>query len=62
VERETSAFYQEMVGTLDGTGHSLFERFVEIEGGHLALVQAEIDSLSGSGYWFDTAEFSLEKA
>jgi len=61
VERETSAFYQQMVATLDHEGKALFERFVEIEGGHLAIVQAEIDCVTGSGFWFDTAEFSLEK-
>ncbi|MCP4902020.1 MAG: ferritin family protein [bacterium] len=62
VERETSNFYREMVATLDADGKRLFERFVEIEEGHLALVQAEIDCVTGSGYWFDTAEFSMEMA
>ncbi len=57
-ERETSNFYKQMVATLDAEGKSLFERFVEIEEGHLAIVQAEIDMVSGTGYWFDTAEFS----
>jgi len=60
VETETSAFYQKMVRTLDAEGRTLFERFVEIEEGHKAIVQAEIDCLSGSGFWFDTPEFSLE--
>jgi len=62
VERETSAFYKQMVATLDSDGKRLFERFVEIEEGHVAIVQAEMDFVSGSGFWFDTAEFSLEKA
>ena len=62
VERETSAFYKRMVATLDDEGRRLFERFVEIEEGHVAIVQAEMDLVSGTGYWFDTAEFDLEKA
>jgi rubrerythrin len=62
VERETSAFYKKMVATLDEDGRRLFERFVEIEEGHVAIVQAEMDLVSGTGYWFDTAEFDLEKA
>jgi hypothetical protein len=33
---------------------------VEIEEGHQAIVQAEIDSVSGMGVWFDTMELSLE--
>jgi rubrerythrin len=62
VELETSAFYRKMVATLDDDGRRLFERFVEIEEGHVAIVQAEIDLVSGTGFWFDTAEFNLEKA
>ena len=58
-ERETSEFYRQMVATLDSDGKRLFERFVEIEEGHLAIVQAEIDMVLGSGYWFDTADFKL---
>jgi rubrerythrin len=60
VEADTSNFYKEMVRTLDGDGRRLFERFVEIEEGHQAIVQAEIDSVSGTGVWFDTKEFNLE--
>jgi rubrerythrin len=60
VETETSNFYKEMVHTLDGDGRKLFERFVQVEEGHQAIVQAEIDSVSGMGVWFDTTEISLE--
>ena len=62
VEVETSEFYAKVVGTLDADGKKLFERFVEIEQGHVAIVQAEMDLVLGSGFWFDTAEFSLEGA
>jgi rubrerythrin len=58
-EAETSSFYKEMVRTLDAEGQKLFERFVEIEEGHLAIVQAQIDSVSGTGYWFDTPDFRM---
>ena len=60
VEVETSTFYREMVRTLDADGQELFARFVEIEEGHQAIVQAELDCVSGMGFWFDTREFSLE--
>ena len=60
VEVETSNFYKEMVRTLDSDGRTMFERFVEIEEGHQAIVQAELDMVSGSGFWFDTMEFNLE--
>jgi rubrerythrin len=59
-EIRTSTFYKEMVRTLDGEGQALFKRFVEIEDGHTAIVQAEIDTVSHLGFWFDTPEFRLE--
>jgi rubrerythrin len=59
-EIKTGAFYKEMVRTLDGEGQALFKRFVEIEDGHTAIVQAEIDAVSHLGFWFDTPEFRLE--
>jgi rubrerythrin len=60
IEVETSEFYQKMVRELPAEGKALFERFVEIEEGHKAIVQAEIDYVTGMGFWFDVAEFRLE--
>lgn len=60
VEVETSKFYQEMVGTLADEGRQLFKPFLAIEEGHIAIVQAELDYLSHTGYWFDFQEFDLE--
>ncbi len=59
-EMKASNFYKEMVGTLDGEGQELFKRFVEIEEGHEAIVQAEINTVGNWGFWFDTPEFRLE--
>ncbi len=61
LERQTSAFYAELVAKLEPKYRDLFERFLEIENGHLAIVQAEIDALAGHGHWFDFMEFSLEQ-
>jgi rubrerythrin len=60
-EKETSAFYQKMVAELSGERQKLFARFLEIEEGHVAIVQAEFDAVSGSGFWFDMMEFDVEK-
>lgn len=60
LERQTSAFYRRLVDTLSEADRGMFSRFLEIEAGHLAIVQAEIDSLNGMGTWFDVMEFSLE--
>ena len=60
VEVETSNFYRQVTAEMDGEGKRLFKRFLEIEEGHQAIVQAEIDSVSGLGFWFDSQEFGLE--
>jgi rubrerythrin len=60
VEIETSNYYQKMVDTLEPAGQKFFKRFLEIEEGHQAIIRAEIDSLNGSGFWFDIPEFDLE--
>jgi rubrerythrin len=60
VELKTSNFYKKMVKELPADGQQLFEHFVEIEEGHLAIVRAEIDYLSKTGYWFDFKEFDME--
>jgi rubrerythrin len=62
LEIEATAFFKQMVNELDADGQKLFERFVEIEQGHEAIVRAEIDALTGLGFWFDYAEFKLEGA
>ena len=59
-ELETAAFYLRMVSELDAAGRAFFARFVEIEQGHVAIVQAEIDAVTGLGFWFDVQEFRLE--
>lgn len=59
-EDETSAFYRRMVSELPEEGQNLFSRFLEIEDGHAAIVQAEMDSVNQSGFWFDVKEFDLE--
>ncbi len=60
IESETSRFYAGLVEKLPDEAKSFFERFVEIESGHLALVNAELDAIKGSGYWFDIPEFDVE--
>jgi rubrerythrin len=60
LEIQTSTFYKEMVEAMDAEARKMFARFVEIEEGHVAVVRAEIDALSGTGYFFDFAEFNME--
>ena len=59
LEVETSRFYERMVAEMTNEGREMFARFVEIENGHIDMVQAELDYISGTGYWFDFKEFDM---
>lgn len=58
-ELETAGFYQRMVAELGAEGRALFEPFVQIEDAHYAIVQGQIDALTGMGFWFEQMEFDL---
>lgn len=59
-EKDADAFYHKLVAELPAQDRPLFDKFLGIEDGHLALVQAQLDSVQGMGFWFDVAEFRLE--
>ena len=52
MEQETSDFYRKMVDEVESNGE-FFKPFLEIEDGHTAVVQAEIDYLTRTGSFFD---------
>jgi rubrerythrin len=56
VEIETTGFYRRMVEELPEGQRELFARFLEVEDGHRALVQAQIDSILSLGTWYDHTE------
>jgi rubrerythrin len=60
LEVETSSFYRKLANELPAEDRVLFEHFVKIEEGHIAIVQAEIDYINKMGFWFDVPEFRLE--
>lgn len=60
MEIETCAFYEKLIGELSGEEQELFARFLEIEEGHIAIVQAQLDNETDTGFWFDLAEFNME--
>ena len=60
-EVETSNFYKRMVNELPDHGQKMFARFLEIEENHIAAVQAELDYITHTGYWFDFKEFDMEE-
>ncbi len=60
VEVRTSEFYEKMVSESEGEIRGMFARFLEIENGHIAAVQAELDFVMSTGYWFGIKEFDME--
>jgi len=56
-ERETDAFYRRLVSDLPKGDRPLFDKFLGVEEGHLALVEAQLDALRGKGFWFDVSAF-----
>lgn len=62
LEEEVSVFYKGLVDTLENTeAKAMFGRFLEIEDGHTAIVQAEVDVLTKTGFFYDFQEFNLEE-
>ncbi len=37
-----------------------FKRLAEMEEAHFTMIQAEIDNIKKTGFWFDTIEYSVE--
>lgn len=60
LEIATSEFYEKLLKDIQAEHRPLFEKFLHLERGHVQIVQAELDSLQGTGFWFDVAEFSME--
>ena len=58
MEIDTSNFYKRMVEEMGEEGE-LFARFLEIEEGHQAIVQAEMDFSGRTGYLFDFQDFGM---
>lgn len=59
-EEETSEFYRSLADTLPEKLQEVFRRFIEIEDGHRAAVEAELDAVEGNSFWFNVQEFNLE--
>lgn len=60
IEMETSDFYRKVTEEMSDQAQLMFARFLELENEHVEIVQAELDYLSKSGYWFGFKEFDME--
>ena len=60
-EKKAVAFYTERAQVeTEEKAKAFYQSLVEIESGHVMIIQAEIDSLTGSGFWLGYQEISLE--
>jgi len=59
-ELETSDFYRRLTDEFSDDAKKMFAGFLAIEENHVAAVQAELDYLNKSGYFFDVREFDME--
>jgi rubrerythrin len=60
IELETSEFYRKMALEMSDQAQRMFSRFLALENEHVDVVQAELDYLSKTGYWFGFKEFDME--
>jgi rubrerythrin len=61
LERSAQTFYEERSRRVQAEpARAMFARLAEMEAAHYALIQAEIDNIQQSGFWFGLREFTLE--
>jgi rubrerythrin len=60
-EEKAVRFYTEQAAeTDDGKAKSFYESLIEIEKGHVKIIQAELDSIMSTGIWLGYQEISQE--
>jgi rubrerythrin len=61
LERKAAKFFREQAeAAADPKARSLFEQLAEWEDAHFDLIQAEMDSINNTGYWFNVPEFKMD--
>ncbi len=60
MEIDASSFYKKLIDEMPEEVKKMFANFLEIEERHVSAVQAELDYVSRTGYWFDFKEFDME--
>ena len=60
-EKKSIEYYEKTaLETNDKQARAIFNNIKEQEEYHYNLLQAELDSVMGTGFWFDTAEFRMD--
>ena len=61
LEKKAAAFFREKAELIDEPeAKSLFIRLAEWEDAHYDMIQAELDSIQGTGFWFGIPEFQMD--
>jgi rubrerythrin len=61
LERNAMEFFEKAIAEAETEqAKEIFTRILEEEKAHYDLIQAEIDSVNGSGFWFDVQEFQMD--
>ena len=61
-ERKSAELYREqMAKAADPIARETFRKLMEMEEAHYDLLQAELDNINETGFWFRIPEFNLEE-
>ncbi|HVP58826.1 MAG TPA: ferritin family protein [bacterium] len=61
LERKAISFFEKAATEAEASeAREIFKRILAEEQNHYDLIQAEIDSVNGSGFWFDVPEFFMD--
>ncbi len=61
LERKAAKFFRDQEKLVsDPEAKALFIRLAEWEDAHFDLIQAELDSIQGTGFWFGIPEFQMD--
>jgi rubrerythrin len=61
LERNAIQFFEQAIRDSESPeAKAIFKRILNEEQGHYDLIQSEIDSINGNGFWFDVHEFYMD--
>jgi rubrerythrin len=61
LERNAMQFFEKAIQDAESDeAREVFKRILEEEQAHYDLIQSEIDSINGTGFWFDVNEFYMD--
>jgi len=61
LERNAMQFFEGAIRDAESPeAKEIFKRILDEEQGHYDLIQSEIDSINGTGFWFDVTEFRMD--